>query len=118
MQNGGNKVAESIYLATHSVKFHPFPRPGDTFAQKEFMRQKYVNLKWFKAPEHATVRRSSSADYNGLSNGFNNLSVKSPSNHTPPKNDLLDDFFASPASSSFPSNKTNGKIYRFSWFEL
>lgn len=114
MQNGGNKVAESIYLATHSVKYHPFPRPGDTFAQKEFMRQKYVNLKWFKAPEHATVRRSSSADYNGLSNGFNNLSVKSP------KNDLLDEFFASPASSSFPSlsNKTNGKIYSFSWSEL
>lgn len=55
LQQGGNAAAEKVWLATYSPQFYSEPKDDDQFGIKEFMRLKYQELKWYRAPSHPPV---------------------------------------------------------------
>jgi len=93
LKAGGNQKAATVWMALHNPKTNPIPNIKDTSRLKEFIRNKYIQKKFYKEEEKpqssnwaefkAPSPKETSVDLLGEQNGWNPF----PDNSEPKKPD-------------------------------
>jgi hypothetical protein len=72
LQEGGNEVHKGIWLARWNPEEYPEPTQGDDQSIRRFLRMKYIDKKWYKAPAETKRREPDEPKAEPLSNILGN----------------------------------------------